>query len=106
MTYSIVYDAVKIKTTRFEKPASIINRNELAAAVLLFCRQAGVTPPALLVGMSVDEFRTAFYESIRGKETANPGLLTVIREYPHEKQQMDDAAKETYEFGLALPDLG
>ena len=34
MTYSIVYDAVKIKTTRFEKPASIINRNELAAAVL------------------------------------------------------------------------
>mgnify|MGYP000037143660 CR=1 FL=1 len=105
MTYSIVYDAVQIKTTHFENPAPLINMNELAAGILIACRQAGAEPPELTVGMSVNEFRTAFLQAIDGREGANPRLLAAIREYPHEKLLIDEAAKATYEFGLTLPDL-
>lgn len=105
MTCSIIYDAIKIKTTRFENPAPIINTNELAAAVLIACRQAGITPPEISTGMSVEELRTVFFQLIEGREGVNPRLLTIIREYPHEKQTIDEATKTTYEFGLSLPDL-
>lgn len=105
MTCSIIYDAIKIKTTRFENPAPIINTNELSAAILIACRQADVIPPEISVGMSVEELRTAFFQIIGDQKDVNPRLLAMIREYPHEKQTIDQAAKTTYEFGLALPDL-
>ena len=105
MTCSIIYDAVKIKTTRFENPAPLINVNELAAAILIACRQAGVTPPEVSADMSVEELRTVFFQLIEGKEGVNPRLLAIIKEYPNEKQTIDEAAKTTYEFGLGLPDL-
>lgn len=104
MTYSIVYDAVQIKTTHFEHPVPLINTNELAAGILIACRQAGVTPPELTAGMTVQEFRTAFFQAIEGKEDINPLLLSAIREYPHEKLTLDEAAQATYEFGQNLPD--
>lgn len=98
MTYSIVYDAVKIKTTLFEKPAPIINLNELAAAICMGYQQAGLTPPELDIGVSVNEIRTRFVKDISDAEGVNPQLIAAIEEYPNEKAAIDEAAKETYDF--------
>ena len=100
MTYSIVYDAIQIKITRFEKPAPLINLNELAAAIVISYRQAGITPPALTTGISVDELRQTFFETIGEPDSIDPKLLTSIKEYPNEKQLIDEAALQTYQFGL------
>ena len=94
MTCSIVYDAIQIKITRFEKPASLINMNELAAAILTGYRQAGLTPPDIAVGL----------QDIHEKDSVNPKLIAAIREYPQEEDIVDEAAKATYAFGLTLPD--
>ncbi len=105
MTCSIVYDAIQIKITRFEKPASLINMNELAAAILTGYRQAGLTPPDIAVGLTAEEFRQQFLQDIHGKDSVNPKLIAAIREYPQEEDIVDEAAKATYAFGLTLPDL-
>lgn len=98
MTYSIVYDAIKIKITRFEKPAPLINLNEMAAAICIGYQQAGLTPPELKVGITVDELRTEFLKNIANADGVNPQLITAITEYPNEKAVIDEMAKETYDF--------
>lgn len=98
MTYSIVYDAVKIKTTLFEKPAPIINLNELAAAICMGYQQAGLTPPEINIGMTVDEIRKKFLKEVENAEEVNPQLIAAIEEYPNEKAAIDETAKETYDF--------
>lgn len=98
MTYSIVYDAINIKTTRFEKPAPIINLNELAAAICIGYQQAGLTPPKLQTGVTVNEVRNKFLKDIENADGVNAQLITAITEYPNEKAVIDEMAKETYEY--------
>lgn len=102
MTCSIVYDAIQIKTTRFEKPAPLINCNEVAAAIRICYQEAKLTPPPIAVGVTVGELRNTLFEALKnaGETAVNPQLLTALREYPNENETIDAMAKEVYEFQL------
>lgn len=102
MVYSIVYDALKTKTTLFAKPAPLINVNEVACAIRMGYSQAGLEAPTITLGETVEVIRNRFLDDIKQsghEQDVNVQLLTALKDYPHETAVVDEMAKETYDFG-------
>ena len=99
MVISIIYDAIQIKTTRFEKAATLINLNEVAAALRLAYAQAGMEAPPLAEGTTVEAARSQLLEQTNQGAGINEKLIAALMDYPYEQNCFDEEARQVYEVG-------
>lgn len=78
MQHTLTVEAVRIKTQKFDPPAKLINGCELAAAIALGYRQAGIPIPEFRQGDDVRLARERFLADCAG---AGQPLVQVVEGY-------------------------
>lgn len=91
MVYSIAFDAVKYKIERFDPPAVLINEKELAVAVNMGYKEAGVEIPDAIKEADPKAAKERFLQDVSGADV-NEKLLYIIKEYPPEMPQWPEDA--------------
>ncbi len=91
MVYSIAYDAVKIKTEQFDPPVSLISDTELAAAIALGYRQAGMACPQFDRDACPEDCRQQVLTELQGTGV-HPKLYEVLERYESRAESWSDDA--------------
>ena len=103
MVYEVIPQSVAIKTTIFDEPAKLINHMELAAAVGMAYRQAGMQMPDAQPEEDMREFRNRAMEKLENREKVNAKLIRVIESYVFKKgEKIDEDALMTLRLGYDL----
>lgn len=97
MVYSIAYDAVRIKTEQFDPPVSLISDTELAAAIAMAYRQAGMTCPEFAQSACPEDCRQQVLAELQGT-SVHRKLYEVLKRYESRTDAWSDDAYGVLHF--------
>ena len=104
MVYELYLEAVRTKVTRFEHASRLINGKELACAVGMAFRQAGLPMPELEAGTEAENFQNESLKALEEKSGVAEKLMDAIRGYSRRDEKVDEdmlaVLKLAYDAGL------